>query len=213
MGLLLVAAGLALISWLTWRRLDPLVRDMAVTEARNAVTVAMNRAIAEAMSEGKLQYASLVQLEKDDTGVVTAVVTNMSYVNQLKASLTNSVIREIRQEQSTRLGIPLGNLLGGKLLSGRGPRIPVEIMAVSQATADLESSFQSAGINQTLHRIRVCITAEVFILIPGGTVSGNVRTQVTVAETVLVGRVPESYMYFESDDNWDEAAEQYDILS
>lgn len=212
-GLLLILAGLALLGWLAWRQLDPLVRSIAVTKAQNAVTVAVNNAVADKILAGELDYASIIHLEKDESGLVTALTTDMAHINRLKAALTGAIIAEISREDLTDLSVPLGNLLGGKLLSGRGPGVPIQIISVSRADTALTSRFSAAGINQTLHQIQVAVSVEVIVLIPGDTVSTQMETQVTVAETVLIGRVPDSYMYFENDENWDNALEQYDILT
>ena len=81
------------------------------------------------------------------------------------------------------------------------------------AEVKLRSSFTDAGINQTLHRLLLELSAELRVLIPAGTVTARVYTDVTLAETLIVGRVPDSYMYFESSDRWDDPLEQYDILN
>ena len=212
-GFLLIAAGVLLLWLLLRSRLDPLLRDLAVTAAKNAVTRQMQLSVAEKLAAGELDYARLVHLEKDGDGLVTAAVADMAQVNRLQAELASELLRQLTEPGTADLSVPLGNLLGAPLLSGMGPEIPVRILSVAELDAQLVSSFSHAGINQTLHRLLLELRAVVYVLIPGSTVTAEVCDTVTVAETVLLGRVPESYMYFESDDNWDEALEQYDILS
>ncbi len=193
-------------------RISPLVEEMAVAEVRNEVTTAVNHAIAERMSEGELTYHKLVSVEKDSTGEVSAIVTNMSYINQLQAKLSNSIITEVSKKETAELYIPSGNLIGGVLFSGRGPGIPVKIVSVGAVSTNFRNVFESTGINQTLHQIVLDVLVTVSILLPGNTVSAEVEASVTVAETVLVGDVPESYMYFEGSENWDSNLEKFDIL-
>ncbi len=212
-GLLLILAGVLLLWLLLRARLDPLLRDLAVTSAGNAALQAIQLTVAEKMAAGELDYARLVQLEKDADGLVTAAVADMVQVNRLQSELTAEIIQRLTEPGTADLSVPLGNLLGTPLLSGLGPEIPVRILSVAALDVQLVSSFTHAGINQTLHRLLLEVQATVYVLIPGSTVTADVADTVTVAETVLLGRVPESYMYFESDDNWDEALEQYDILS
>lgn len=213
LGSLLIFSGFLLMALLCWQRLDPLVRDMAVTQANNAVTVAINAAIADKMLAGELEYDRLVELQTGADGSISAMQTDMSRVNRLRAELTHDIIQRIMGTETADLSVPLGNLLGGNLLSGRGPEVPICIISVSQANTTLENGFRSAGINQTLHQIRVVVTVEVYVLIPGDSVCSTVSTTVTVAETLIVGKVPENYTYFEGDEKWDESLEQYDILS
>lgn len=212
-GAVLILTGLVLLSLLGWQRLDPLVRDMAVTQAKNAVTIAVNEAIAEKMLAGELDYGNLVLLQTGADGSVSAMQTDMSRVNRLRAELTRDIIQRIMGTETADLSVPLGNLIGGTLLSGRGPDVPIRIISVSQADTTLQNRFQSAGINQTLHQIQAAVTVEVYVLIPGDSVCSSVSTLVTVAETLIVGKVPENYTFFEADEQWDENLEQYDILS
>ena len=212
-GLLLILAGFLLLWLLLRARLDPLLRDLAVTSAGNAALQAIQLTVAEKMAAGELDYTRLVQLEKDTDGLVTAAVADMAQVNRLQSELTAEIVQRLTEPGTADLSVPLGNLLGTPLLSGLGPEIPVRILSVAALDVQLVSSFTHAGINQTLHRLLLEVRATVYVLIPGSTVTADVADTVTVAETVLLGRVPESYMYFESDDNWDEALEQYDILS
>lgn len=191
--------------------MDPLVRDLAVAGAKNAANAAVQKAVAARMAAGELE--DLVRLEKDGDGTVTAAVTDMRRLNALQASLAADVIDRLTGPAAADLSVPLGNLLPSPLFSGLGPRVPIRILAVSEPEVHLRSRFTSAGINQTLHRLLLELRAEVRVLIPGGTVTARVWSDVTVAETVIVGRVPESYMYFESSEEWDEPLEQYDILS
>ncbi len=209
--LLLLLPVLAVLS--LSRHFYPILKEMAVAEAGNAVSVVINNAIAEKLAQGELRYSDIVTLEKNDEGRVTAIVTDMSKVNLLKSEITAEIIRALSGDVRTRLRIPLGNVTGLNLLSGKGPRIPVEIVAVTMANTEFVNRFSAAGINQTRHRIVVLVNAAVSVLIPGGNAYAEVNAEVTVAETVIVGEVPETYTYFESDEKWDENLERFDITS
>jgi len=203
--------GLGLLCLTLLRNMDPLVRDMAVSGAKNAVSAAMQKAVAARMAAGEL--TGLVELMKDDAGQVTAAVTDVGRVSQLQAALAGDVIAALTAPAAANLGVPLGNLLPSPFFSGLGPRVPIRILSVSEVEVKMASRFTSAGINQTLHRLLLSLSARVRVLIPTGTVTAMVYADVPAAETVIVGRVPDSYMYFESSDQWDEPLEQYDILS
>ena len=210
-GALLILLGLLCMGLALVRNVDPLVRDLAVTRARNAVSAAVQAAVAARMEAGEL--ADLVRLEKDEAGLVAAAVTDVGRLNALQAALAADVIAYLREPGTADLGIPLGNLMPTPLFSGLGPRLPVRILSVSDAEVRLRSRFSSAGINQTLHRLLLELSARVRVLIPAGTVETAVWVSVPVSETVIVGRVPDSYTYFEGDDKWDESLERFDILN
>ena len=210
-GLMLMLLGLGLLCLTLARNMDPLVRDMAVSGAKNAAAAAMQKAVAERMAAGQL--TDLVQLVKDGEGQITAAVTDVGRLSQLQSALAGDVIAALTAPAAADLGVPLGNLLPSPFFSGLGPRVPIRILSVSEVQVKLLSRFTSAGINQTLHRLLLTLSARVRVLIPTGTVTALVYADVPAAETVIVGRVPDSYMYFESSDQWDEPLEQYDILS
>ncbi len=192
------------------RNIDPLVRDMAVSGAKNAATTAMQKAVAARMTGN--QWSDLVQLVKDSEGQIAAAVTDVGLVNELQAALAGDVIAALTASAAD-LGVPLGNLLPSPVFSGLGPKVPIRILSVTEVEVRLLSRFSSAGINQTLHRLLLTLSAKVRVLIPTGTVTAIVYADVPAAETVIVGRVPDSYMYFESSERWDDPLEQYDILN
>ncbi len=210
-GLLLMLLGMGVLCLTLMRNMDPLVREMAVSGAKNAAVAAMQGAVSARMAAGELE--DLVQLVKDGEGQVTAAITDVARVSRLQASLAGDVIAALTAPGAADLSVPLGNLLPSPLFSGLGPRVPIRILSVTEVEVRLLSRFTSAGINQTLHRLLLALSAQVRVLIPTGTVTAIVYADVPAAETVIVGRVPDSYMYFESSDQWDEPLEQYDILT
>ena len=212
-GLGLILLGLGLLGLAAWRGFSPLVRDLAAAEARNRVTAAVNEIVADMLREGGFGYDRLVRLERDESGAVTAVHADMAEVNRVRAELVTALADRLASGERLELGLPLGSVLGASLFSGLGPELPLRILSVNRMEADLTSRFTASGINQTLHQIRAEVRVEVRVLTPGGTVTGRVDTRVPVAETLIVGRVPESYTYFEGSDSWDEPLEQFDITT
>ena len=97
---------------------------------------------------------------------------------------------------TSELSIPVGTLTGSTLLAGRGPCIRVRMQAVGSADASLRNAFSAAGINQTRHQILLHVDVYTGILLPGFTASTKVSNEIAVAETVIVGSVPETYTYF-----------------
>lgn len=212
-GITLILLGCALFALLLRQRVIPVIREMGKAEAENAVTLAINRVLSEMLLSGELDYSALVHLETDGSGAVSAVYADMGRINLVRAKIAESVLREIMEKESTELSLPLGSLFGDTLFSGMGPKLPVRILAVEAIKADLSSRFTSAGINQTLHQIRVELLVTLRVMVPGGLAEGNVSARVPVAETLLLGRVPDSYTYFEGSENWDEPLEQFDITT
>ena len=177
-------------------RLKPLLERMAVSRVSNSVTQVVGDAVEQAVSSGDIRYSQLVSFEKDRQGRVTALHSNMAACNRLQSAILNEIVQGIGEVSSQELSIPLGNLTGSALLAGRGPRIHVRMESMGSSTARFENEFISAGINQTRHLIVLHVDVYVTILLPGFTTATKVSNAITVAETVVVGTVPETYTYF-----------------
>lgn len=174
-----------------------MVVRIAVAEVTDVITLAVNDVIADKVMSGEVDYSDLVSLEKDSEGNITALVTNMANVNYLQAEITRAITARFKETQVTTVKIPLGNLIGGTMFSGKGPAISVDILSVSNVNSNFRNEFSSAGINQTKHRIVLEVEVSLGILLAGYSDSmESVVTDVTVAETVIVGSVPNAYASF-----------------
>lgn len=198
LGAVFVAAGILMILGCLLfgyyvRRIDPLVEQTALYTVTDAVSLKINRVIQSQIRSGLLDYDALVTMEKDAEGNVTALITNVSAVNLLQAEITTRIIQEISDNFVSELEIPLGTVMDSSLFYGRGPLIPVKLKAVTNVSARFENDFSAAGINQTRHQIRLNVSVQVLVVIPGRELTAPVNTTVVIAETVIVGKVPELY--------------------
>ncbi len=209
LALLLVLALLA-GTLVATAQLRPLLERLAVTRVSNAVNRIVSEAVDEAVENGDIRYDELVSLEKDNEGRITAVRSNMAAFNRLQSDILDIVLERIDQVSARELSIPVGSLTGSALLAGRGPRITVRMESVGSSSANFQNEFTSAGINQTKHQIILHIDVSVAILLPGFTTATQVSNAVTVAETVIVGSVPDTYTYFATaPDTYEEDMKDY----
>ena len=176
--------------------MKPVVVDLATARTSNAVNRIVVAAVNDAVDSGRIDYEQLVDFDKDADGHVTALRSNMAAFNRLQASIADDILQRMAEVSSTDLAIPIGTLTGSPLLAGRGPCLRVRMQSVGTATARFDNQFSSAGINQTRHRIILDVDVHVSILLPGLTTYTKVSNEISVAETVIVGGVPETYTYF-----------------
>lgn len=170
------------------------IRALAQTQVKNSTSDLINDAIDRQIESGSIQYDRIVYFEKDLNGKITALKTNMSEVNRLKTDILNLVNDEILAMDTSDIGIPLGSLLLPELLSGKGPSIPVQILSIRNSDASFDSSFTEAGINQTLQQLTMHISVDVSVLVLGKAEHFTVSSQVVVAETIIVGQVPDTFL-------------------
>ena len=176
--------------------MKPILASLAEAKVNNIVNRIVVAAVNEAVEKGTINYDALVTLEKDDTGRVTALRSNMGEVNRLQSAIADDILQRLSEVSTSELSIPLGTLTGSALLAGRGPSIHVRMQAVGSTSASFRNNFSAAGINQTKHQILLRVDVYMSILLPGFTTSTKVTNEISVAETVIVGGVPENYTYF-----------------
>lgn len=188
--ILLIVLILAAFRW----KFHDAIRGLAETQVRNATSDLINDSIDKQIENHNIQYDRIVYFEKDLNGRITALKTNMSEVNRLKTDILNLVNDEILALDTTDLGIPIGSLILPEVFAGRGPEIPVQILSIRNSDASFSSNFTEAGINQTLQQINMEISVDVAVLVLGDTNYFTVSSQVIVAETIIVGQVPDTFL-------------------
>ena len=175
-------------------RYREVVSDLAKTQVMNTTSDLTNDAIAKQIAAGNIAYDRIVFFEKDLNGRITALKTNMSEVNRLKTDILNIINDEILALDASDIGIPLGSLFLPEILSGKGPAIPVHILSIRNSDATFVSHFSQAGINQTLHRMNMEVSIDIAVLVLGETNGFTMTSEVVVAETVIVGDVPQTFL-------------------
>lgn len=185
--------------------------NLAVTRVTGTVNRLVSQAVNDAVTSGNIQYSDLITFEKDNNGHITALQSNIAEFNRLQAFITQDVLQRLSTVGDIELSVPIGTLLGSVVLAGRGPVFSVKMQTVGSCTARLENRFSDAGINQTTHSILLYVDVSVTILLPGFRTHTKVGNMYSVAETVIVGTVPDTYTYFDSGKDIEDDAYEYSI--
>ena len=152
-------------------RIAPMLRKIAENQVVNAASEAIFRAVTRQLQTGSVDYSRIIGLEKDASGKVSALTTDKE------------------------ISVPVGSLLFPTFFAGRGFSIPVRVLALNSTNADFYSQIQSLGINQSVQQIRITFTVSLSFLTPAGIQDTDVTSDVLAAQTILLGDVPESYLY------------------
>lgn len=196
-GLIVLVLGLVMavicISALS-ARLSPLVTAVAVDEINNEIHQIVNQAADDVIRDYDISYGDIITLNYGEQGTVTSASSNIAAVNLLRTELTARILEAIDGIGLRELDIPLGNLTGIDIFSGRGPSLRVDALWVGTVVTETENEFYAAGINQTLHRVMLHVTVPVVVLLSAGKVETSVSTEVCIAENIIIGTVPETYI-------------------
>lgn len=198
--ILLLAALAAVLGFVAVRSvmyLRELSCQMVLSDATDLMTLCINDTISRKLASEDYDYDYFVTLEHDAEGNVTAVRANMARINAMSSELLSDIVKAADGGELS-LEIPIGNLLGSSLLLGRGPDIPVDITMLSSSRVDFKNELVSAGINQTKHQMKLDVVIDIDVIMPWRTVSTQVVSEILIAETVIVGQVPQTYLDMES---------------
>ncbi len=176
-----------------YNRVRPMIITAAQNRAKVIVTRELEKAISEELSKNTISYSDLVALSRDADGRVTSIETNTVVANFFKAKLVSTVLTQLKSIEEQELSIPMGSLSDDPFLYGKGPKVDFKISTSGIANAEFVSEFFSAGINQTCHRIKLVVTAEIYALVPGFVTSTTLVTDYYIAETIIVGATPDFF--------------------
>ena len=192
-ALLALAAVLLAFFITAVRFFRTLTGAMAVSNAADLINRTVSSVVEAKMQELAGADRSFVSFEKDQSGNITAIVTDTAKVNVLSAELLSAVVAA-SDAGDLNLRVPLGDLLGVSLFLGKGPRIPVKITLLTSSRVEVSNVLTEAGINQTRHQLLLSIRVDADVLLPWEIRSAAIETPVLVAENVIVGRVPQTFV-------------------
>ncbi len=182
-------------------KLKPLLKMLSESKSKSIATKIINETVARELKTMGITYDSLVDIERDSNGTVTSVNMDMVKLNQFKSNISTAVQDAINKCETQKISLPLGTIIGGDYFVGRGPNLKFNLELSASVVSDIESAFDSAGINQTRHQIILNITASTYAVIPWYKNANTVTTNFVIAETVIVGLVPDYYTNVENSDD------------
>lgn len=174
-------------------KMQPLVIKYAQSVAETVMLNSANEAIVNILDGGKIDYNDIVKLNRNAEGLVTSLETDVYKTNYLKSSISNEISKIIADRERYTVGIPLGTFFANTYTSGLGPDIKFKMQITTTAFVDFVNSFRSVGINQVLHSIDVKIKINGSIIIAGYKSGISASTTAMVAQTVIVGFVPDAF--------------------
>lgn len=191
--LILSVLGLLAVFLLIDRNFKPLVFSLAEARSAAMASQVLQGALAEAIEDG-VEYDDLMTVKMDDRGQVALLMANTMRMNQLADKAGQAALRRLNNMSSERVTVPLGAALGMTLFAGTGPGVPVSIVPIGSIATDFATEFEACGINQTRHKVYLKVTASIRIVIPTGAKTTQVSANMLVAESIIVGSVPEGFV-------------------
>lgn len=174
-------------------RLRLITNNYAQNKAKILANSVINQTVSDYLNENEIEYSDLIKINSTKEGRVTSVEFDTVELTKIKSGIISHVQNNISKQESVVLYIPIGTITGNQYLNNRGPKIRIELQISSAVYSKISSKFISAGINQTLHQITLDIRADVHFVMPWYRTKGNFETEFMLAETIIVGEVPDAY--------------------
>lgn len=183
---------IAIIVWMH-RNVTAILKSVSEATMRSITTVAVNDAIYYTLSD-QVRYEDLVTVLTDPEGNISAITANSFQINRIARDTAYMSQQNLKKMSEDGIEIPLGAFTGVEAWAGLGPRIRLPIIPISNVECRFVSQFENAGINQTKHSVYLEIVADISIILPSETSNFASLTEVLICESVLVGKVPDSYL-------------------
>lgn len=174
-------------------RLRIIINSYANNRAKIISNSVINSTVANYLDNLDVTYSDIVKINNNENGSVKSVEFDTITITKIKSKLISEIQENISKHENLVLSVPIGTLTGSRLLNNRGPNINMGFKISSAVYTDIKSQFISAGINQTLHKITLKVCSEIYFVMPWYRTNGNFETEYTIAETVIVGEVPDAY--------------------
>ena len=192
-GFLLMLTGVLTVIGLLAGRMHPLVKRLAESKAESVTLKIINDRVAELLANEDVSYESLVNIGYNAQGEITYIGADMVKLNGFKSRISSKIQESFDSYDFGTINVPLGTLMGGDYFIGRGPSFRFRVDMSCSVACSFTNVFDDAGINQTRHQILLEVTGTTFAIAPWCKTSSSVTTNFIIAETVIVGLVPEYY--------------------
>lgn len=181
---------------------EPNLESVSRMRAEAMISRTVNKALAAQFNDKKYagEAGDLFTIKKDDQGTVEMVQANSIEINILMSELSVKVQDSFQQMDKERFDVPVGTLLGNKFISQIGPSVEVEVFPIGVSSTDFRTEFEAKGINQTKYKIYIEMDCRVKVLAPFSSKVFNTSSTILVAEAVILGDVPNSYVQVPKDD-------------
>ena len=179
-----------------------LVNDYSISAAKVKTNKLLNDKVYNFINNSNINYSNIANITYDVDNNVKSIKIDSSAVNKIKSGIVLSIQNEIINNNSFDISIPVGTIFGNSFTVNRGPSIPINIVMSSDVESNVESVFEGSGINQTLHRILLNIKINIYMVMPWYRSNSTFETNFVIAETVIVGKVPDAFtVVIESEDD------------
>ncbi len=173
---------------------NPVIISTSSAKVKSLSQRAVENAVRQVIHDN-VMYDTLIMITRDNNGKIVTISSNSATINMLSLELTDKAQSALSQMGATGIDIPIGSFSGMPIFTGRGPSVNIKMLPIGNIYCKFESTFTSAGINQTNHRIYLKVYSSVSVILPTANQVVKTETQIMISESIIVGDIPDTYLY------------------
>ena len=170
------------------------IDDISRYESKLLATRIINSAVKESLKN--IDVDELISEKYDSTGKLQSLSLDHIKTNKINNIISESVTDMMNKYENKGFKVPIGTLSGITFLSGRGFDLELRLHQLGAVSTQMHSDFVSCGINQSKYRVFIEIKVELSAVLPIKTTDICVKSDYLIAEKIIVGEVPGSYVSF-----------------
>ena len=172
---------------------NPVIIATSTAKVRSLSQRAVENVVWQVISDSAI-YDTLINISRDENGDIVAVSSNSAIINMLAIELTEKAQDALSQMGASGVEIPIGSFSGMPIFTGRGPTVTIKMLPIGTIYCKFFSSFNSAGINQTNHRVYLRVNSSVSVILPMANQIIDTQTEIMISESIIVGKIPDTYL-------------------
>lgn len=185
------------------KTITPTIQTLCENKARAIALQVTTQTVKEFLKD--VEYGELMNLKYDEKGKISSLSADVTKMNKMSAEISYKIQEKLEKIDTVIINIPIGKLLGWSIFSGYGPNITIKVVPAGNVSATFKTEFTSEGINQTRHTIYIEITTSVLTVAPFVSQKVSFSNNMKVAETIIVGDIPDTYYNIEGLENMSKA--------
>ena len=190
LGLMLVLGGsIFLAKDIYGESISGTARDIAVKH----VAAKINASLMAGMYNADLDGPLLI-VERDEEGSIKYIEPDSRLINKLVLAFMTGVEEDYSLDDTQAVKVNLGVVTGSKILSQLPFTATIRVQPLSMTKFQYETEFETQGINQTRYCVYCTIQSTIRILAPFTDEIAEINRRFLIAEAVVVGKVPDSYV-------------------
>ena len=175
----------------------PVAKTYTIAKTRELTEKAINLAVSNVVNRS-LSYDALIDVNYNSNGEIATISANQFEINSISREIVKEAQFQMNDLSTKGLKINIGTFSGIPFFIGRGPIINLKIMPIGSVESEFSSEFDAVGINMTRHTLFLYINVHINIVLPIKAYDYYSTNQVMLAESIIIGKVPEVYLHGDS---------------